>query len=122
MAQRKLLSNFPFKPFDAAGEYVRSGGLSEFRGDAVRNAGVTVFASAAGLAIQVIGTVLLARLVTPQDFGVVTMVTTFSLLLMNFGLNGFTEAILQREQINHNLISNLFWVNAAVGAALTVGF
>ena len=27
-----------------------------------------------------------------------TMVTTFSLLFMNFGLNGFTEAVIQRER------------------------
>lgn len=50
------------------------------------------------------------------------MVTTFSLLLSNFGLNGFTEAVLQREEINHFLVSNLFWVNLSVGLLLTVAF
>src|SRR5207253_333211 len=48
--------------------------------------------------------------------------TTFSLLLMNFGQNGFTEAILQRDQIDHFLASNLFWINVGFGLLLTIGF
>jgi PST family polysaccharide transporter len=50
------------------------------------------------------------------------MVTTFSLMLANFGLNGFTEAILQADDINERLISNLFWINLGIGLLLTVGF
>src|SRR5687767_3744434 len=69
-----------------------------------------------------VATVFLARLLTPEDFGLVAMVTTFSLLLMNFGLSGFTEAVLQRPDIDHALASNLFWINAGVGLALTLAF
>jgi PST family polysaccharide transporter len=50
------------------------------------------------------------------------MVTTFSLLLVNFGLNGFTETIIQWEEINQALASNLFWINLGAGFLLTVGF
>jgi PST family polysaccharide transporter len=89
---------------------------------AVRGAGVTVISGAIGQAIQIIATVILARLLTPADFGLVAMVTTFSLLFMNFGLNGFTEAVLQREEINQFLVSNLFWINLAMGLFLTAGF
>ena len=74
------------------------------------------------LAIQIISTVVLARLLTPADFGLVTMVTTFSLLFMNFGGNGFTEAVLQREQIDHRLTSNLFWINFGAGVLLSAVF
>lgn len=97
-------------------------GDSEVRRLAIRGAGVTVFSGACGLAVQIVATVILARLLTPRDFGVVTIVTTFSLLLLNFGLNGFTEAIVQREEINEFLISNLFWISAGAGLLLTVGF
>jgi hypothetical protein len=34
--------------------------------------------------------VVLARLLTSADFGVVAMVTTFSLLLQSFGTSGFS--------------------------------
>jgi len=69
-----------------------------------------------------IATIVLARLLTPADFGVVTMVTTFSLLFVNFGLNGFTEAVVQREHLNCALASNLFWINVGAGLLLTIGF
>ena len=88
----------------------------------IRGAGATVFSQAVALGIQVIATVVLARLLTPRDFGVVTMVTTFSLLLMNFGLNGFTEAVLQRAEVDEALVSNLFWINVGIGILLTIGF
>ena len=58
---------------------------------AVRGAGVTVFAGGATLVIQVGATMVLARLLLPADFGLVAMVTTFSLLLVNLGFNGLTE-------------------------------
>ncbi|MBZ5723516.1 MAG: lipopolysaccharide biosynthesis protein [Acidobacteriia bacterium] len=110
-------------PFDASGAFrpVAEGG-GELRRLAVRGAGVTVFSGGLGLAIQIAATVVLARLLTPGDFGLVTMVTTFSLLLVNFGLNGFTEAVLQRDQIDHALVSNLFWVDIGAGLLLTIGF
>jgi PST family polysaccharide transporter len=74
------------------------------------------------LVIQIAATTILSRLLTPEDFGIVTMVTTFSLLLSNWGSNGFTETIVQREHLTHRLASNLFWINLGVGLLLTIGF
>jgi len=111
------------RPFDANGTFLSAADAGDkLRFVAVRGAGVTVFSSILGLAVQIIATVVLARILTPGDFGVVAMVTTFSLLLMNFGLNGFTEAVLQREVIDHALASNLFWINLGIGSFLTIGF
>jgi PST family polysaccharide transporter len=111
------------KPFDASGTFrLAAHGDGEVRRRAVLGVGVTVFSQGVLFAVQMIATVVLARLLTPADFGVVTMVTTFSLLLTNFGLNGFTEAVLQREEMNHALASNLFWINLVAGLLLTVGF
>jgi PST family polysaccharide transporter len=88
----------------------------------MRSAGATVLSGMLRLAIQMVGTVVLARLVLPRDFGLVTMVTTFSVLLMSCGTNGITEAIAQCEQVTHGLASNLFWITVGVGAVLTAGF
>ncbi len=110
------------KPFDVSGAFqlpVDGGGLRRL---AVRGAGITVLFSGLSFSVQMIGTMVLARILTPADYGLVTMVTTFSLLLMNFGLNGFTEAVLQRDEIDHSMASNLFWINISVGLLLTVGF
>lgn len=110
------------KPFDANGKFRPTevgGGLRRL---AVRGAGVTVFSQGVVFVVQLIATVVLARLLAPSDFGVVTMVTTFSLLLMSFGQNGYTEAVIQREEIDHFLASNLFWINLGMGLLLAVGF
>jgi PST family polysaccharide transporter len=89
---------------------------------AVRSAGVTVFAQVVAFSVQMIATVVLARLLVPADFGLVAMVTTFSLLLSYVGMIGFPEAVLQRQEIDRFLASNLFWINLAVGAVLSLGF
>src|SRR5215470_12215361 len=112
------------KPFDASGAFKPSIPESghELKKVAVRSAGVTLLTGGMGLVIQVVATTVLARLLTPSDFGLVTMVTTFSLLFMNFGLNGITEAVIQREEINHTLASNMFWINAGGSFVLSVVF
>ena len=111
------------KPFDANGVFRSAPNeTSALRRLAVRGAGATVLSGVLGQALQIIATVILARLLAPADFGLVAMVTTFSLLLSNFGLNGFTEAVIQREEIDHFLASNLFWINLAAGSLLTAVF
>ncbi|MGB9234317.1 MAG: lipopolysaccharide biosynthesis protein [Terriglobales bacterium] len=110
------------RPFDASGQFRPGASQGETRKLAVRGAGFTLLSGGAGFGVQLISTVVLARLLTPGDYGLVAMVTTFNLLLTNFGLNGFTEAIQQREQINRRLVSNLFWINAGVGLLLTIAF
>jgi len=110
------------RPFNSSGAFRPSeleGGLRRL---ALRSAGVTLLSQAVVFAIQMIATVVLARLLTPMDFGLVTMVTTFSLLLMSFGQNGYVEAVLQRASMDHFLASNLFWINVVVGLILTIGF
>jgi O-antigen/teichoic acid export membrane protein len=119
---RPRLAGGSLKPFNSSGAFRDRANSDNVRQLATRGVGVTLFSGGAGLAIQIIGTVVLARLLTPRDFGVVAMVTTFSLLLTNFGLNGFTEAILQREDINHSLASNLFWINLGGSSLLAICF
>ena len=111
------------KPFDTNGAFAPSDpeGRTLHR-LAVRGAGITVFSGAVGVAIQIVAAATLGRLLTPRDFGLVTMVTTVSLLLMNMAGNGFTDAVLQRKEINHQLASNLFWGNVVVGAVLALAF
>ena len=110
------------KPFDSNGVFQGANEGGTLRRRAVRSSGFTVLSQTAVFGVQLIATVVLARLLMPADFGVVTMVTTFSLLIMSFGLNGYTEAVLQRSDMNHFLASNLFWINVGVGTLATIGF
>jgi len=109
------------RPFDGNGIFApAAGSVGELRHLAVRGAGVSVFAQGVSLVVRMASTMVLARLLTPADFGVVAMVTTFSLLFTIFG--GFTEVVLQRDEVDHLLVSNLFWICVGLGVLLTIGF
>jgi O-antigen/teichoic acid export membrane protein len=109
-------------PFDENGAFRPVAHAHDLRRLAVRGAAASVSASAVALGAQVISTVILARLLAPSDFGVVAMATTFSLFLASFGLNGFTEAVIQFEEIDEHTVSNLFWLNTGAGLVLGCAF
>ena len=79
-------------------------------------------ASVAGLygngVLQILGVVVLARLLTPEDFGLVAIVmvlTRFAPLLIDFGT---ADATIQRSKITHGQVSALFWLNGGIGCAI----
>jgi O-antigen/teichoic acid export membrane protein len=109
-------------PFQSDGTFHPIAAGAGLRRSAVRGAGIAIAGQAANFAVQIGSVAILARLLTPSDFGVVTMVTTFSLLFRSFGMNGFTELIMQCEKLTHSLASNLFWIELGLGAVLTVAF
>ena len=117
-----MVSNLRLVPFDASGVFRSAEDAGRVRRRAIRGAGATMLSAGVAVGIQIVGILFLARLLVPADFGVVTMVTTFSLLLSNFGLNGFTEAIIQREEIDQTLASNIFWICLGIGLLLALGF
>jgi O-antigen/teichoic acid export membrane protein len=62
--------------------------------------------------------VVLARLLTPQDYGVIAMVavvTNFSYPFRNLGLSAAT---IQSSTINNEQVSNLFWINVGLSVAV----
>jgi PST family polysaccharide transporter len=92
------------------------------RSKALTGASITLVGQTCAFAIGTVGTIVLARLLTPHDFGLVTMVLAFSLLLQNFGMNGFIEATIQKERIDHAQVSTLYWINVAINFVLMLIF
>jgi len=85
--------------------------LSGLRQRAVKAAAATVTARIANYAVQMIGTLVLARLLAPSDFGLLAMVMVIAAILVEFGLLRLTEATIQRDDITHQQVSMLFWLN-----------
>jgi O-antigen/teichoic acid export membrane protein len=81
---------------------------------------ITLVAQAAKFCLQVGSTMILARILTPGDYGLIAMVTAVTAFLMMFKDAGLSEATIQRREINHNQISSLFWINVGVGIILTL--
>lgn len=98
------------QPMPAAAE---PGSAASLADAAARGAGITVAAQALRFVLQIGSLVILARLLTPHDFGVVAMVTAITgiaAILRDFGLSS-----IQASSLNDAERSNLFWVNAGVG-------
>jgi O-antigen/teichoic acid export membrane protein len=95
---------------------------SQLKTLAVRGAGINIFAQFLGIACQTVGVILLARLLKPKDFGLVTMVTAFSLWFSNFGVNGFTEFIIQKQVLNREDINSIFWLYLILAVFLAIIF
>ncbi|MEV8370929.1 lipopolysaccharide biosynthesis protein [Microbacterium sp. NPDC064584] len=87
---------------------------------ASRGAAVTLGAQGLRIVIQLVGIVVLARLLTPVDYGLVTMILAIigiADIVRDFGLG---QAAVQAKEISERQKSNLFWINALIGLALTL--
>ncbi len=93
---------------------------ADLKGRSIRGGLMTLTSQGTQFLIQSISTVVLARLLTPTDFGLVAMVTAITGLGQAFADLGLSEATIQCREIDHNQITTLFWINAAVGLMLMV--
>jgi PST family polysaccharide transporter len=64
--------------------------------------------------------VVMARLLVPEDFGIVGMVTAVTGVLGMFIDVGLSSVTIQRTAISDEQISTLFWINMAIGATLGI--
>jgi O-antigen/teichoic acid export membrane protein len=92
----------------------------DLKGRSVRGGLLTLTSQGTQFVTTSIATVVLARLLTPADFGLVAMVTSLTGLAQGFADLGLSEATIQRQEINHDQVSSLFWINFAIGLALTL--
>ncbi len=93
---------------------------ADLKGRSVRGSALTITSQGTQFLISSVMTVVLARLLTPADFGLVAMVTAVTALGQAFADVGLSEATIQREDISHAQVTALFWINLAVGIGLTL--
>lgn len=87
----------------------------------VRGAAVTLMAQLAKAALQFASLIVLSRLLTPSDFGVLAMVLSIvgvAVILSDFGLS---LAAIQTRELSAGQNTTLFWVNLAIGAIAAIG-
>ncbi len=90
--------------------------LTNLKGRVISSGFVTMAAQGAKFALNLAYTMVLARLLMPDDFGLIAMVMTVTSFLRVFKDAGLSTATVQREGITHAQVSNLFWINLAVSA------
>lgn len=63
---------------------------------------------------------VLARLLTPADFGLVSMSMVLNAILDYFVDFGFSSAIIRKKEINESETSTIFWLNLMIGGICTI--
>jgi O-antigen/teichoic acid export membrane protein len=79
-----------------------------------------MFGQIGSYAIRLISTVLLARMLTPSDYGLVAMVAVVTQFIAIFSDMGLSMSTVQQDKINHQQVSNLFWINMLVTSCLGI--
>jgi PST family polysaccharide transporter len=94
--------------------------MKDLKEKTIRGGLARFMAQGADFTLRLVSLMVLARLLAPNDFGLVGMVTAFTgvlNLLRDFGLS---SAAIQRATVTEEQMSNLFWINALVGTLLGV--
>jgi PST family polysaccharide transporter len=68
--------------------------------------------------LQVLAIVVLARLLSPEDFGVMAMVFPIIAFATIFQQAGLGMAVLQRQSVTNEELSTIFWANVVIGTLI----
>jgi O-antigen/teichoic acid export membrane protein len=100
------------------GDAATDGAPHDLKRKTARGALVSMFGQVANFLLRIGSMVVLARLLNPNDFGLVGMVTACTGFLALFRDAGLSMATIQRASISHAQTSTLFWINVVVGVVL----
>src|SRR5712691_299706 len=100
-------------------QYFRTDHLTDaIGGRTVRGGLVTMLSHGLKFAVSIAATAVLARLLTPQDYGLIGMVAVATNFVSMFKDMGLSFATIQRSEINYDQISTLFWLNVTLSMAI----
>ncbi|MFQ5494696.1 MAG: lipopolysaccharide biosynthesis protein [Phycisphaerae bacterium] len=105
---------------DPAGRFLRTDHLQrDLKRRSVRGGAATLAAQfIKQFVIGLAATAILARLLRPEDFGLIAMVGGLTNLLAQFKDLGLSMATVQRKELTQAQVSTLFWLNVGLGLAV----
>src|SRR5213596_747914 len=106
-------------PTSPTNKYFQTDHLTDAIGGRTARGGfVTMVAHGLKFAVSIIATAILARLLTPQDYGLIGMVAVATQFVAMFKDMGLSLATIQKSEISYDQISTLFWVNVSLSAGI----
>ena len=87
---------------------------------AIRGGFAKLIGQAASFILRLLYMIVVARLLTPAEFGLVAMVTAVTGVYDLFRDGGLSAAAIQQVSVSEEQKSTLFWVNMAIGGVLSV--
>lgn len=94
--------------------------IAELKHQSVRGGTITLVSQAVSTAVHLASTVILARMLTPSDYGIIAMVTAVTAFAGLFRDLGLSAAVIQKQGLTSGQQTNLFWLNVAMGTLLTI--
>jgi PST family polysaccharide transporter len=112
--------NAPFRRLDFERRFGLHEAQRDLKGKTIRSGAITVIGQISRFFLYSCSGIVLARLLTPQDYGLVGMVTAVTGLLRLFKDGGLSTATIQRSSISHELVSTVFWTGIGLASAMTL--
>lgn len=78
----------------------------------------TVIGQSMSFVIRLGSTAVLARIIIPEHFGLLSMVTALTAVAEQFKDLGLSTATVQKKDVTHEQVSTLFWINGFIGALI----
>ncbi len=88
---------------------------ADLKGRSIRSGAVTMTAQVGKFVLNFGSTAVLARLLTPEDYGLIGMVIVVTGFIELFNEMGLSTATVQKAEITHKQVSTLFWINVGIG-------
>lgn len=92
-----------------------------FRNKAFAAVRWTTLAAVSRAVLQIVQVAVLARLLAPAEYGLMSIVTVVVAFGVTLGDLGLSSALVQRESITPEQRSSLFWLNLFVSVSLALG-
>ena len=91
---------------------------ADLGGRSARGGMVTLSAQVFKFVFSTVATIVLARLLTPDDYGLIGMVAILVNFVGMFQYLGLSTATVKWAELNHQQVSTLFWINMGLSTAI----
>ena len=106
---------------DTDREYLKTDHLeSDLGARTARGGAVTIVSHSLRFVLTIAATSVMARLLSPTDYGLIGMVAFFTNFVAMFKDLGLSLATIQKSEINNDQVSTLFWLNILFSLAITI--
>ncbi len=93
---------------------------NQLKARAIRGSMAILAAQGFQIVLQIASVIILARLLSPADFGIVAMVAPVQALAVLLRQMGFGDAVIQRKDLTLSQASSLFWVQFGICLGLAL--
>ncbi|CAB1220499.1 lipopolysaccharide biosynthesis protein [Acinetobacter bouvetii] len=94
--------------------------LKDIKKKAIKGGVLTISSRLLTIVIQISSIIVLSRLLSPTDFGLIAMVTAITAFMGIFRDMGLSTAVIQKKDLEYKQINTLFWLNTGIGVFLTL--